>query len=562
MRLLASDAPALALARLEHAPPGPDTLRLRADAARRMPPGEQADRLRVASAEALARTGRIEATEALAGAEAALRLPGGDAGAARARRLAATAIWLADAPEGAREHARRLVVRSLFADGLVDEAYAALLRWRLDHPQADAASVAEMAALLAEAGRSREALPLVALLAADSPERLLLQARLGVSAPVEVARRIRSSLPARAPGWFWRMAREIGRSGGDPVLVAEAGTRLVAAGETLRDTGARAGGAREPSDRTGQAGVLRGDLQAAAVGAATERQLLTGDDFGWMDDAARLAATDPPRARALFAGLASGGAAASTREHARLQWVISLRESGLGRAALLLFPPPGSAAPTDTLPEDLARQLGALAAAAGEPGMAAAYWRSLPAPPAGGSGEWALTLSRVLSDSGSHEEAVRRWRAATGAGTATADTRLIELAERMTDAGASAQALGLLEGVDAPAALARPLLLARARAAEAEGLQGRPDRAGGSAASARPTVLPPDAAFAQAASGYLAAAAAGPVDALALEARLRAARNLERAGLREAARAELEAVARQSREPVLRDRARRALAGG
>ncbi len=552
-RLLAAGAPALALRRLASAPDGIEARRLRAEAAGRLPPGPEGDRQRVAAAEAL--TGIHEpwaVSVRLEGAAAALRTDAGAAGAVRARRMAAAAIWSPAAREAAVEQGRRLIVRGLFAEGLEDEAYAALLRWRLDMPQADPARVAEMAALLVGTRHAREALPLLAALEPASPSRLLLQARLGLTPPAEAAQRLRSALGQGAPAWFWRHAREVGRAAGDPVLAVEAGLRLAAAGEPFPVSG-RAG--TRDRDPVSWADALRAELRDAAVAAATDRQLLTGDDFGWMDEAGRLAATDPPRARALFAGMASSGATAGTREHARLQWVISMRESGLGRAATLLFPPGAS-----DLPPDVARQLGAAAASAGQPEVAIGYWRSLPGPGGGEDRTWALTLAQVLVDTGEHDEAVRRLRRAAGVAPA-ADPGLIALAERMTDAGVPAQALALLEGMVAPAGLIRPLQLARARAAEAEGLLGRPDRPGRVPPGARGPILPPEAAFALAAAGFLAAAAAapGPGDAAGLEARLRAARNLERAGARAAARSEYEAVARQSRDPGLRDLARRAL---
>ena len=464
----------------------------------------------------------------LTGAEAALRVPA----PARARALALRVLWTAGASADQVRRARLAVIDSHFVGGDPAAGYGAMLRMQQDAGTADPVLAARFVALLAEHGRERDALPWITALDAGHPVRLAAQVRLGLTAGASAAAQARAAIARGGDARFWSVLRSAGTAAGDVLLVLEASEQM------LQHAPAAAGTA---------ASALWTDYDAAAGVVANREQLLVGDEFGWSSAAARLVARDPTAARALFARLALRGSTAQVRANAQLQLASSLRESRLPLTAIRLFADPGrvelAAAP------ELRRLLGELAAEQGQFSLALAWWRELPPRIGEDADQWRLAQAEAFARTARFDPAVRLALEPFAAGRAPPVPiveRTLALAELMGDAAEPARGLALLApvrrlaepGAAAPLAptLRRSVLLAHARLQEAGG------------------------AAALAAQDYLAVAAMPefkPADPVQIEARLRAAQALVRAGLREEARVQFDWIARNTRDAALLERVRR-----
>jgi hypothetical protein len=318
--------------------------------------------------------------------------------------------------------------------------------------------------------------------------------------------------------------RSIGASAGDPMLVVEASEHLL--DQQVVPAGA-------PT-----AAALWQEYDTAAAMVANREQLLTGDDAGWSDAAGRLAARDPAGARVLFARLALQARNADARANARLQLASALRDSRLTLTAARLFEDRSRFDPA-TLGADLRRLLGELAAARGQHALAADYWQGLGPRPGQAADDWQLDQAQVLLRSGRVELAGKALGAMLPAGRSAPTPAACERARARAALSIVQSLRSVLEG--APAAsvapgLRRSLLLSGARAHEAS-----------------------DAPL-QAAQQYLAAAVMPefrPGDPAQIEARWNAARNLARAGMRDEARAQLDWLARNTRDPGLLEQVKR-----
>jgi len=237
------------------------------------------------------------------------------------------------------------------------------------------------------------------------------------------------------------------------------------------------------------------------------------------------------------------GARQETRFSAQLQLAFSLYQDGLDQAALQVFSDEHAA------PEGLDPQarylLGSIAEARDAPASALSFWQGLATPPGVGAEEWQVRL------------AVMQWRA--GGNEAAANTmRALAKPAKPLPAPAASRALALsreILGAGKPD-LAEELLVALLPLAGRSHERDTLVTLGGIAESA--------ARHAPAADYFLRAALAGerqPPDALALQARLAAARNLARAGYKDDARAQFQWLLGNSKDLVQLEIARRELSG-
>ena len=467
----------------------------------------------------------------LTGAQAALRLQS----AATARELAARVIWSPAASQDELRLARLVVIDSLFVARQPDLGYRAMLRYQQDHPAPDPAVAARFVSLLVEHGLARESLPWMTQLGETHPVRIAAQVRLGLVTPAAARSQARAAVARGGDGQFWLALRAVGVTTGDALLVMEASEQLI----------------NQSTPPAGSPGVqaLWLDYAAASAVVANREHLLNGDDFGWSNSAARLAARDPASARALFAQLALQARDAEALANARVQLASALSEARLALTAARLFDD-RARFPAAVLGSDLRRLLGELAAERGQFALAADYWQGLPAGAGQDADQWQLMQAQAQARAGRIDAATRIATALYArkrpAPSSAAIEATVVFADLLSDAGEFSTARSVIASLrdllDAsPEAAVTPvarrsLLLASASSGES----------GGNVVVAADQYL-------------LAAMLEGfkPGEAQALDARLQAARNLARAGLTEEAQAQLDWIRRNTRDPVLLEQVRR-----
>jgi hypothetical protein len=457
----------------------------------------------------------------LAAARAALAAGQG----ALARRHAALLLWHLEPPAEEARAARLIVIDSYVAERQGEPAFRAMLRFQQDHTPLDRAIAERFVEQLLELNLEQHAVNWLAGLDDLSPLKLLLRLRAGLATGEAVVIQARAALAKGGGAAYWRVVEEVARRQRDSLLRIEAL-------EQLLDSSAE-------GERKAAASELWKSYLAGALEAANRTQLLTGDDAGWADHAARQLATDPRLARALYAYLVQRGSERATRGNAELQLVHALEQARLDRAALWLFGD-GDAAALDAQARYL---LGAMAERVNLPALAVRYWNGLATPPGVSPEEWQARLAAVHWRNGMSDAALALLRNLLVPGkTLTGDAvkRVAAVAQEMAADGKLEQADGVLRGL-LPATeprASRDVLFALGRVAEG-GMR-----------------------FDAAAEYYLRSAmlADGRTpDALAVQARLAAALSLAQAGNREDARAHFQWVLRYATDPAQRDIARRAL---
>lgn len=465
----------------------------------------------------------------LAGARAAVAAGQGSTARAYAARL----LWqLEPTPEEARA-ARLLVIDSHLAERQGETAFRAMLRFEQDYRPLERAVAERFVERLLDLGLEKEAVNWLAAL--DDAGALKLRLRLGaglIGPDAAIAQaRARIARDARAAGGteYWRLLAEAAEKQGNDTLRVEALERLL-----------HAAGAGER--RQIQADGLWQAYSRAAQGAANRGGLLVGDDSAWLAVAARRLGANPPESRALFAHLSRNGAASGTRSNAQQQLVFSLYQSGLDHAALGLFAEERAA--PGTLDTQARYLLGNIAESRNAPALTVRFWQGLAAPPGTGPEEWQVRLAVMQWRSGLPAAAIDTVRALARPAKTLPDpaiNRAAALAREMQDAGKPGAAEELYS-----------VLLPLADRGHARGIL---LALGGIAESAMQ--------HARAADYFLRAALADQsraTDALALQARLAAARSLVRAGYRDDARAQFQWLMKNAKDPSQIETARRELA--
>ena len=471
---------------------------------------------------------KVKGSCLLQGARAALAA--NDAGAAR--DFLARLIWRHDAAPEEMRLWRRLVVESYVGEGRAQDAYALMLRYQQDYRPVDGETAARFVGALLAAGMEKEAVGWLAVLDDSSPAKALL--RLGnnlISADAAVAQARTQLAKATNPEAWWQVVRHAALRLRNPVLELEALEQML----QLHDE-------RAPARTAALAADLWTAYLAAARDTANQNQILLGDEAGLSDLAARRLSTAPPAGRAVFAYLAQQSSNAETRLAAQLQLVHSLYSGKLGNAALRLYADPARL-PSAQLDPQARYLLGAIAAEINQPVSAARFWQGLDTPPALAPDEWRLRLAEVLVRAGAIAQATDALRGVMAGKKALPPEmvrRALASVQAIQDAGHDKTA-DELYGAMLP--LAEPLQ-------KREILTG----VGRIAESAND--------FARAAGCFLEATVLvepGSNDGFAWNARLRAAVNLDRAGLREDATAQFDWLQKHAQDAAQRETLRREL---
>lgn len=447
-----------------------------------------------------------------------------------ARRYLARLLWQFGTLDEEYRQARQFTIESYLAEKKAREAYLAMLRFEQDFKPLSRELAQRFARGLVLQGMEKEAAPWLAYLDDANPVKLLARLKAGLMAPDAAVAQVRTAMKkAMFPG-HWLVLKQAGIMQNNPALRLEAEEQLA--------------NLENPSEESIQASAAAADLwesyrQAAEI-LANQNHLLVGDDANWLELASRLHVSSPPLGRALLAYLSTQGSAPGSREQALVRLVASLRGGKLGRAAARLFA--GSSRGLDALSPETRYALGVVAVEGGEVGLAARLWKELSAPQGVAPDEWQLRLAAALMRAGRNDEAAEALiQLATGKERLAADT-----AQRALDLGRDlarshpAVAARVLAGL-APAAepmQRREFLYSLGRVAE---FVNDPRRA---------------------ADYFLQAAIlveAKSTDGLAQAARMQAALNLARAGLREEARAQYQWLLQATKDKARQEAIRREL---
>lgn len=471
----------------------------------------------------------------LAAANAALR--SGDPAQARLwlrMWFASVAVELAhfDAPQYRR--ARRLVIEALLVERNADFAYRAMLRFQQDFGPLAADEVEGFVAGLLRLNRNSEAANWLTQLGPRSHYAALLRLRAGLMPPDAAVVQARTALAKSSDPAAMELLEAAARAQNDRAALVEVAELRAELGASTRS--AQGQGSHKTPVSLWQV------YEEAALQGANQAQLLVGDDNGWLVHANRIRAQQPSMARALLARIAMKSANERLRGDARVQLVTALREARLARVAILFFADatPISGALSDPRVRHL---LGEISAELGLPEQAAAYWRELE-PPAGMSAEqWRLRRLSVHAQAGQRAEVRAILSELMGDNRPMSEEARRLILDTARTAIDQAQ-LDVAEDM---------LLRLRARASPVE-------RSAVSTALAQvyeATGRPREAADAQL---DVALASASPAsDRESLQARLAAARNLSRSGMRHDARRVYGWLLRNAKDASVRDSAQRAL---
>ena len=446
-----------------------------------------------------------------------------------ARAHAAKLLWLTKASADEAKAARLTVIESYIAERRGEDAFRSMLRFHQDHQPLEARIAERFAEALLDLGLDSEALN---WLRTDdiTPARLVLQLRASMLAPEAVITQARAALARKPEPGYWRAIHEAAVRIKNGALQVEALERL------LQSTDARNGSAQsDAAQRLWQAYL------ATAGEIGNREQLLMGDDGAWADYAARRLGPDPFLSRSFYAYLAQRAQNPDIRRSAQLQLAYSLYSAGLDSAALRAMQRIGFE--IETLDEQTRYLLGTIASKHNDAALTLKLWNGLPTPPSVNAIEWQLMLAQTALQAGdatASAETMKRLLAGRTTVTPQLAQRVLELGQEMLDMRRTDDAqtvYGLLVPLSTDAH-AREALFGVGRAHE---LAGDP--------------VPAAAYYLRSA---LLVQATAP-DALAFQARLLAALNLMRAGLKDDARAQFEWLLKNAKEPALIEAAKRGL---
>lgn len=453
---------------------------------------------------------------------------------AAARAYAGRLLWQLDPAPAEIRGARLAVIDTYLAEGQGEAAFRAMLRFEQDYRPLERDTAAHFVGGLLDLSLDKEAVNWLASLEDGGAMKLRLQLRSGLATPDTAISRARAQLARRAKTGggveYWQVIAEAAARQGNSLLRIEALEQLL---NRAGGNDARAG--QQPSK------VLWQAYLAEAQAAANRDRLLAGNDTAWSDHAARRLGAHPQESRALYAYLVTSGKTAETRLIAQLQVAFSLYQDGLDYTALHLFS--GTEFGSQSLDTQVRYLLGQIAESRNVPALAVRFWQGLPAPAGTDVAEWQVRLAVMQWRAGAAEAAVATLRAFAKAGkplTGAAAERALALAREMQSAGRSGTAEEMLAALQplTTGDAAREMLYVLGESAESAGQ------------------------YARAADYYLRfalARGAQAPDAKAVQARLAAALNLSRAGLREDARAQFQWVIGNSKDTAQVETARREL---
>ncbi|MEK7874756.1 MAG: hypothetical protein AAB325_01035 [Pseudomonadota bacterium] len=454
----------------------------------------------------------------LHGARAAIAVAQG----ATARDLLARLIWRRELVADELRQARLLVIESYLSEHRPQDAYALMLRYQQDFKPVDRDTAARFVVALLGAGMEKEAINWLSQLDDANPLKVQLRLKTSLITPDAAIAQARAALArtGNSAAW-WVVLQQAAALQKDRTLLVEALENLL---QLASD--------KPPERLAALITELWQSYAAAAQDVANQNHLLLGDDANWADYASRRAAASPAMARAFFAYLAQQSTTIDTRRSAQLQLAFSLQRSKLGLTAIRLF---GDAKrfPVEQVDPQARYLLGSMALENNQPLTAARYWQGLATPPTLDPDEWRIRLAQALVRAGAAEpgaDALRALIAGSKALPAEMMQRAVASVQQLQDAGHAKTAdelyRALLPLAEAP--LRREILFGRGRIAEANN-------------------------DFQRAADYLLEAAllidSRATDALAVNARLGAAANLGRAGLKDDARAQFNWLQKNVKDP-------------
>lgn len=450
--------------------------------------------------------------------------------AATARAYLARLLWRGEPGPLEIREARLIVIDSYLVEQKPDEAYRLMLRFQQDYqPLAEQVATRFTEALLAF-GRERDAVNWFSQLDEANPAKLLMRMKTGLINPEQAIAQARAQL-AKTPAieGLWIALREAAQTQQNRPLELAALEHVADLGDT-----------RAPARTAALTAALWRLYGEVAREVANDNKLLVGDDANWSDFAARRLAGQPTVARAMYAQLALDAASRESRLNAQLQLVFALQQAKLERAAVRLFGDP-QRFPAAQLDPQARYLLGAMAADSNQPALAAHFLDGLPTPPNVAPEEWQLRLATVQLRAGAPDKAAAALRGFVAGKQALAPPllrRAAVLARDLAEAGQAPAAEEILRALlpFAEPVQKREIAFSLGRLAEHANEPWR------------------------AAELYLEAALMGATDALAVNARLDAAIALLRAGMRADARAQLEWLRKNAKDPAQLEIVRRELA--
>jgi hypothetical protein len=447
--------------------------------------------------------------------------------AASARDFLARLVWRYPLSSDEMRQARLLVIDSYLAQNDAQDAYALMLRYHQDFQPLDRATAARFVSALLGAGMEKEAVNWYTQLDDASPSRVLLQLVTGLvkaDAAIAHARAALAKAPA-SPDW-WSVVQRAAAMQSDRVAQTEALENLL----QLADGGS-------PARMAALAHELWKSYLAAALDVANQNQLLFGDDVNWTDYAARRLGTNPVAGRAMYAYLAQQARAAQMRQTAQLQLAHALQTARLSLTAVRLFDE--ARFPRALIDAQTRYLLGAMALERNQARAAAHYWSGLAPPPQLPTEEWLIRLAQTLVRAGEIDAGAETLRTFAAAKSVRADMmrRALAIVQEIQDSSSYRIADDLYRALRPLAEIRerREILFALGRGAESS------------------------KEFKRAAEHYLEAALLGdtPADALAVNARIAAAANLARAGLKDDARIQFDWLQKNVRDAEKLDLVRR-----
>lgn len=446
-----------------------------------------------------------------------------------ARTYAAQLLWQSKPTAAEIQSARLAVIESYVAERRAEDAYRSMLRFQQDYQPLDRPVARRFAEALLDLGRDREALNWLGAADETTPTRLRLQLRSAGLTPEAVIAQARAGYAKTQDPAYWRVVLEASARKKNATAEVEAREHLLQSAGAREEAGAAAQSARN----------LLQTYLATANEIGNREGLLVGDDAAWSDYAARRVGSDPPLSRAFYAYLAQRAQSPDMRRNAQLSLAFSLSQAKLDYTALRVMQELG--VPLETLDAPTRYLLGTIAANRHDAALALKLWEGLQTPANAKPDEWQLMLARTALHAGNmtaSAEAMRRLLSGSPRPGPEVTQSVFDLAQEMFELRRLAEAQTLYEG------LARAASENRVR--EALFGLGRVHEFKGEAQAAADAYLR---------SALLAATA----DASALQARLLAASNLLRAGLKDDARAQFQWLLKHSKDSAIVEAARRGL---
>lgn len=360
-----------------------------------------------------------------AGARAALQLGRGEL----ARSYLSQLLWRFDLPDPQYRKARRMVVQSYLKERRTGEAYRAMLRYSLDFQPLTYDEAAAFTEGLLIAGAKAESGTWLAQLGGNDLVKSLARLQSGLITPEQAIADARAALnPAPASEPVGKPARDASKKAQRtaPQLVVKVADpvacwTVIMHAAALRDDAALLAEAREHLLNLDMGGsrlsdVAVGDLWqnyfALASKRSNEAQLLLGDDAALFALGEQLRDATPAASRALFAHLAVHAREQTLREGAQTGLVVLLQNAGLAQTAVKLFADSRYFPENRGLSPHACFLLGQAAAQGQDYVRAARFWHGLTQtfgelPPE----QWQVQRTRVFAYGGSYAEAREAARA-------------------------------------------------------------------------------------------------------------------------------------------------------